>query len=268
MATSPGLYKQIEALLTQARAAASAAKRKQRVTLSAVTNGVTGQNMFLEEDEYPAYMTLGADFIAELRPVGVRETQLAQKIIDLNWRLNTMSAVENNLFHSSLAVNSAQADSKDDRTAGMCGKAATWSNDCEGPNAFEKLGRHEVRIQRSLFKISEEFERLQTARLQKGMDSFAQAECKAWIWYDHMLALHAHRLADLRAAERALGESPGSATSELATPAVSVTSVTELLCKIHADAPLRTPDEIATHTLLEELHEAAKAQEAASASVA
>ncbi len=254
MAITRGLHSQIDALLKQARAATPAV---QRVSLAAVTNGVTGQNMFLEEDEYPAYMSLGAEYIAELRPVGVREVQLAQKIIDLNWRLNTMSAVENNLFHSSLAVNSAQADSKDDRTAGMCGKAATWRNDCDGPNAFEKLGRHEARVQRSLFKIAEEFDRLQRARLKKGDDSFVQSECQAWIWYDHMLALHAQRLAAKK--------SPASATPAPATPAVSITSMTELLCKIHAFGPLQTPEEIETHALLEQLHEAALAQKAASA---
>ncbi len=218
-----------------------ATQAPQRISLTALTNGLTGQNMFLEEDEYPAYMTLGAEYIAELRPVGVRETQLAQKIIDLNWRLNTISAVENNLFHSSLVAhtraNGDRVAATGDRTVGMCGKAATWREDCDGPNAFEKLGRHEARVQRSLFKITEEFDRLQAARLKKSNDSFIQSECKAWIWYDHMLALHTQRLA----AEK----SRAATTTAPATPAASITSTTELLCKKAAESDPATYAEAA-----------------------
>ncbi len=196
---------------------------KQRVSMNGVTHGLTGQNVFLEAGEYPAYMRLGADYIAELRPVGVRETQLAQKIIDLNWRLNTIAAVENNLFNTAILGSVDASDHSDDKTFAMRAKADAWKHDCEGPNAFEKLGRYESRLQRSQYKMSEEMNRLQAARLSRGPDTFDQSECRAWRWYTNMLSLHTG-LAAVRLAE----------TEAARTAAAAAASAAELLCKKEA----------------------------------
>ena len=215
------LQSQIAALLAAAPGNSAPRLRPtpQRIPLSGLTNALTGQDMFLEEHEYPAYMHLGAQYSAELRPVGVRETQLAQKIIDINWRLNTLSVIENNLFHSSRLDHIAPNDPSSDQVIGMTSKAATWRADCEGANAFEKLGRHESRVQRNLFRIIAEFERFQSLRLKNGPDTFVLAECQAWIWYDHMLALHTQLAAQRRADAEAL------------TSSDPITSEPELLCK-------------------------------------
>ena len=198
---------------------------KQRVALNGVTHGLTGQNVFLEANEYPAYMRLGAQFISELRPVGVRETQLAQKIIDINWRLNSISAVENNLFNTTLVNSLRPNDSNDDRTIGMVAKATAWRTDCEGANAFEKLGRYESRLQRAQFRMTEEFERIQTIRLKNGNDTFDLATCNAWLWYDRMLTLNAEltsaRLAEAEAVRRSTTESTASAAELLCKNTVS-----------------------------------------------
>ena len=196
---------------------------KPRIPMSGLTNALTGQDMFLDDHEFPAYMELGAQYIEELRPVGVRETQLTQKIIDLNWRLNTISAVENNLFHSSRLASVAPHDPNDDKTVGMTSKAAVWRKDCEGPNAFEKLGRHETRVQRSLFRMTAELERLQAIRLKRGSDTFVLDDCKAWLWYDRMLGLHTELLAARRAAlenqTAEAGQSPAPAETTFAAAA-------------------------------------------------
>ena len=205
---------------------------KQRVALNGVTHGLTGQNVFLPESEYEAYMNLGREYIADLRPVGVRETQLAQKIIDINWRLNTISAIENNLFHSARIASLRDGDPNDDRTVAMVSKARAWQMDCAGPNCFEKLGRHETRLQRSLLKITEEIERLQSLRLDKGDDTFVAETCPAWVWYSTMLTLHKQlKVAQAPPATFAAGAS-GSFASELDDSAPSVSPTR----KIHSPA--------------------------------
>jgi hypothetical protein len=224
---------QLENLISEAQASAPSVlgnsgpktiPGKQRVAMNGVTHGLTGQNVFLEVHEYRAYMDLGVQYIAELRPVGVRETQIAQKIIDHNWRLNTISAVENNLFSSTIIASLHPHDLNDDKTIGMVAKADAWRTDCEGPNAFEKLGRYEARLQRAQYKLTEEFERLQAIRLRKAPDSFVQSECKAWLWYDTMLALYK----ELAAARLAGNEAARVSQTD------STTSKPELLCKTAA----------------------------------
>lgn len=216
MQTIDDLQSQIAALLD----AAPVTTPRQRVPMSGLTNAVTGQDIFLEDHEYPAYMDLGAQYIEELRPVGVRETQLAQKIIDLNWRLNTLSAVENNLFHSARLALIAPHDPNDDKTVAMTSKAAVWRDDCENSNSFEKLGRHEMRVQRSLFRITAELERFQAIRLKKGADTFILEECKAWRWYSQMLALYGELAAARRAeaAQQSVSNPRGERHSLAATP--------------------------------------------------
>ncbi len=211
---------------------------KQRISLDGLTNAVTGQNMFLEDHEYPAYMSLGVQYMAELRPVGVRETQLAQKIIDLNWRLNTLSAVENNLFHSSRIAVIVEGDPSDDKVVGMTSKAAAWRQDCEGPNSFEKLGRHEMRVQRTLTRLTAELERFQSQRYKKGDDAFVLAACEAWVWYERMFARYGQMAAERSSAVDA--ETSQAASGESATSAESASSDRELLCK-KASEPVADP---------------------------
>src|ERR1700722_19132297 len=71
----------------------------QRVAMNSIKHNVTGQNMFLQATEFLPYMELGRDFFEECRPVGIREIQYVQKIIDSHWRLNRATAVENNILN-------------------------------------------------------------------------------------------------------------------------------------------------------------------------
>ncbi len=235
---------QLEAEIEQIRATAPAllgnsgpktVPGKQRVALNGVTHGLTGQNVFLEAGEYPAYMNLGAQYIAELRPVGVRETQLAQKIIDNNWRLNTIAAVENNLFNSTLVAclkaSDRDGDPSDDKTATMVAKANAWKTDCEGPNAFDKLGRYEARLQRAQYKLTEEIERFQSLRLKKGPDTFDLATCTAHAWYDKMYTLHTELAAARLVEAEALAEIQLPADAAPVSDSESTVSTVELLCK-------------------------------------
>jgi hypothetical protein len=125
---------------------------KHRVAMNAFKHGLSGQNLCLQADESIPYFDLALRFIEDLRPVGVREEQLAQKIIDGNWRLNRAAAMENNLLNNDTVVETYRLTSDDPRSAAIAGQGNAWRSDCAGARALESHDRHEARIARTLFK--------------------------------------------------------------------------------------------------------------------
>ena len=139
---------------------------KHRVAMNAFKHGLSGQNLCLQADESIPYFDLALRFIEDLRPVGVREEQLAQKVIDGNWRLNRFAAMENNLLNNDTVVEAYRLTSDDPRSVAIAGQGNAWKSDCYGPRALESLGRHEGRIARTLLKMTAEFDALQARRLK------------------------------------------------------------------------------------------------------
>ena len=68
--------------------------------------------MFLQASEFLPYMEQGRDFFEEWRPVGIREIQYVQKIIDTHTRLNRVAALDNNMLNFGLLENLSDADHK------------------------------------------------------------------------------------------------------------------------------------------------------------
>ena len=132
-----------------ARSPESTAAGKHRVAMNAFKHGLSGQNLRLQADESVPYFDLALRFIEDLRPVGVREEQLAQKIIDGNWRLNRAAAMENNLLNNDTVRETYRLTSDDPRSAAIAGQGNAWRADCYGARALESLGRHEARIART-----------------------------------------------------------------------------------------------------------------------
>ncbi len=162
---------------------------KHRVSMNAFKHGLSGQNLCLQSDDSVPYFDLALRFIEDLRPVGVREEQLAQKIIDGNWRLNRAAAIENNLLNNDTVIEAHFLTSDDERSVAVAGQANAWRADCAGPRALESLGRHEGRIARTQFKMTAEFDALQARRLKrnKDVDSFVQHESRAWQFLSNAL---------------------------------------------------------------------------------
>ena len=154
---------------------------KQRVAMNAFKHGLSGQNLCLQADESVAYFDLALRYVEDLRPVGVREEQLAQKIIDGNWRLNRIAALENNLLNNDTVREAERITSDDDRSVAVAAQAEAWRSDCAGPHAIETLGRHESRIARTLSKMTAEFDAIQARRLKReDRDTFLPKESRAW----------------------------------------------------------------------------------------
>ena len=162
---------------------------KHRVAMNAFKHGLSGQNLCLQADESVAYFGLALRYVEDLRPVGVREEQLAQKIIDGNWRLNRVAALENNLLNNDTVREAARLTSDDPRSVAVAAQAEAWRSDCAGPHAIETLGRHESRIARTLSKMTAEFDAIQTRRLKREeRDTFIPKESRAWQFLNAALA--------------------------------------------------------------------------------
>src|SRR5580658_5576708 len=141
---------------------------KQRSRLSAVKHNLSGQNMILLSSETEAYNRMGTAMLTDLKPKSEPERQIAQKIIDTNFRLNRLTAIENNMFTFGLTGSETDCP-HDDRVEVMAAQTRAWT---ERANYFDTLGRYESRLSRQLLKYQEEFERLQAVRkAQERIDS-------------------------------------------------------------------------------------------------
>ena len=101
--------------------------------------------------------------LIDIKPKTEPERQIAQKIIDTNFRLNRLTAIENNMFSFALLGNETGTD-HDDRIEVMAAQTRAW---IERANSFDVLGRYESRLSRQLIKYQEEFERLQAVRKEQ-----------------------------------------------------------------------------------------------------
>ncbi|MDP9052892.1 MAG: hypothetical protein M3N93_01105 [Acidobacteriota bacterium] len=98
--------------------------------------------------------------LADLKPQTEPERQIAQKIIDLNFRLNRITAIENNMLNFDMCQ--LERDAPDDeRVESMYAQTLAWKEDAP---AFDLLGRYEARLSKQLLQYQKEFERLQTIR--------------------------------------------------------------------------------------------------------
>jgi hypothetical protein len=156
--------KQLTSEINRANAQKSTGPRsvpgKQRSRLNAVKHNLSGQHLILQETEVEAYNRMSSAMFNDLNPKSEPERQIAQKIIDVNFRLNRLTAIENNLFTFGLAAHETNTD-QDDRIEIMGAQTRAW---IERVGTFDAIGRYEQRLSRQLIKYQEEFERLQTAR--------------------------------------------------------------------------------------------------------
>ena len=133
---------------------------KQRSSMNALKHNLSGQHLILQETEVAAYVRMSTAMLQDLCPNSEPERQIAQKIIDTNFRLNRIAAIENNLFSFGIFENETQTD-HDDRIEVMAAQTRAWVTQS---TSFENLGRYEARLSRQLIKYQQEFERLQAER--------------------------------------------------------------------------------------------------------
>jgi hypothetical protein len=163
MSLTKDLIKEINRANAQHSSGPTSRAGKQRSSMNAMKHNLSGQHLLLLETEAAAYNRMAASMLIDLKPKSEPERQIAQKIIDTNFRLNRLTAIENNLFSFGIAANETDT-AHDDRLEVMAAQTRAWM---ERGSYFDNLGRYEARLSRQLLKYQEEFERLQAARKEQ-----------------------------------------------------------------------------------------------------
>jgi hypothetical protein len=136
---------------------------KKRSALNAFKHGLSGNHLIMQQHEFAAYQDLSIKMLRDLKPVTEPEKQIAQKIIDLNFRINRITAIENNMLNFDMGSNEPDFE-EDEGIARMMGQARAWKKEAQ---SFEILGRYESRLSKQLLQYQKEIERLKTARMAK-----------------------------------------------------------------------------------------------------
>jgi hypothetical protein len=139
---------------------------KKRSSLNAFKHGLSGNHLVMQTHEFAAYEQLTGKMMADLMPVSEPERQIAQKIIDLNFRINRITAIENNMLNFDIGPNEPDFE-EDEGIARMMGQARAWKKDAQ---SFEILGRYESRLSKQLLQYQKELERLQAVRTLQSRD--------------------------------------------------------------------------------------------------
>jgi hypothetical protein len=214
---------------------------KQRARMNAYRHGLTSQRVIFELEDSVAYFALGRRWLQRLKPVGITEIQLAQKIVDSCWRIDRAAAVEQSMF-----ADGAEAHlSYDGRPLNVdlaLANARAFVADCEGPNAFLKITLYQSRLERSLIRFREMFKQEQAERKASGEDVSFDAEAlepeerKALDWY-----IECHGAAK-REVERvaAIREQSEAVAEERESEVISPNAPSEIVASPEATAPAPT----------------------------
>ncbi len=103
---------------------------KNRSSLNAVKHNLSGNHLVLQTHEYAEHTRMSAAMLADLKPQTEPERQIAQKIIDLNFRINRITAIENNLLNFDMSANDPQSI-EDEGVARMFAQTRAWKKDAQ-----------------------------------------------------------------------------------------------------------------------------------------
>jgi hypothetical protein len=123
---------------------------KDRASNNAVKHGLLSQDVLIPGEDEAALRELSERLREELEPVGELEDLLVDRIVAAHWRLRRLGRVEADIF-----TNLGRA---------VDNLGVAFMQDSQLGNAFSKLSRYEVPIERSLYKALHELQRLQVAR--------------------------------------------------------------------------------------------------------
>jgi hypothetical protein len=155
--------KQLQANRNNARLSTGprTAEGRQRSRLNALRHGLTGQVTTMTEEDRAARDKFSDALIQNLAPVGAMETQLAQRIATDSWRLNRISAVEDNLFALGLHQNAGQLCPDEPQIDAALTTARVFTQES---HQLQLLTLYEQRLNRAVEKNLALLESLQAAR--------------------------------------------------------------------------------------------------------
>jgi hypothetical protein len=122
---------------------------RKRSRMNALRHGITGQVTTMTDEDRAAHDKLSQALIQDLAPEGAMEIQLAQRIATDSWRLNRISAVEDNLFALGLHENAGALCPDDEQIDAALTTARVFTKEAK---TLQLLTLYEQRINRAIQK--------------------------------------------------------------------------------------------------------------------
>ena len=122
----------------------------QKSVLMGRRNPVTGQSVLMIEADAESHRKFIAEFVASLKPDGMLEIQLAQKLAQDTWRINRIQAVEENIFALGHSEPYANIKSAHPEIHAAMVQALTFRND---PKLLAHLATYEAKLTKN-FQIN------------------------------------------------------------------------------------------------------------------
>jgi hypothetical protein len=162
--------------------------QKPQVATNGLTHGLTGQFTYLTDIQLVIYLSTGAQYFKEMQPVGIRETQLLQRIVDTGWRLTRIPHITQALEHSAVTYHAgslrAEHPEYSDTVRQPYAESIAFRADVDN---FEKISRYETRLSRLFDNLNNQFERIQDKRTASPVhDKFDLEACEAYQWYTEL----------------------------------------------------------------------------------
>jgi hypothetical protein len=155
-----------------------------RSRMNAVRHGITGQVTTMTTEDRAAHNQFSKALLDSLAPVGAMEIQLAQRVATDSWRLNRITAIEDNLFALGQLQNAGQAcpDVPEIDAALISARVFTLES-----KQLQLLTLYEQRINRSIQKNLAILQSLQATR--KAEHEAAMKEAAALLQLSEMRGL-------------------------------------------------------------------------------
>src|SRR5579863_9254997 len=160
---------------------------RKRSRLNALRHGLTGQVTTMTDEDRAAHDQFSKALIQNLAPEGAMENQLAQRIATDSWRLNRISAVEDNLFALGQLQNGGQACPDVPQVDAALTTARVFTLESK---QLQLLTLYEQRINRGLQKNLALLQSLQATR--KAERAAAMKEAAALLKLSEMKGLQYH----------------------------------------------------------------------------
>jgi hypothetical protein len=132
--------------------------------LNARRHNLTGQVTAMTDADRIMHDAFSSSIVENLAPEGAMETQLAQRIATDSWRLNRISAVEDNLFALGHNARSDDTETEDPEIHAALTAAKVFK---EESKQLQLLTLYDQRINRNIQKNLATLQALQAARIAK-----------------------------------------------------------------------------------------------------
>ena len=146
---------------------------KNVAALNARRHNLTGQVTAMTDADRIMHDAFSASIVENLAPEGAMETQLAQRIATDSWRLNRISAVEDNLYALGHNAHSADIETENPEIHAALTAAKVFQAEAK---QLQLLTLYEQRINRNLQRNLATLQALQSVRLAKRKAEMKEAK--------------------------------------------------------------------------------------------